>query len=324
MSHPPYFANAEVLSIDPRKIDADFDGRIGLYHPAKCTALAALISVHGQNEPIKVAKGTGKFEWRLVAGLHRLQACVSLGINVYAIEVLGDAADLERIQASENMDRRELEPLERAMFVRAVADAAKARVLADHGVESTQALGGLAKANKGQYRGIEKADEVAEAAMDNLSTAYGWKAETAEALGLGLKDIQRSMRIHRCIIEPFRDLIDAFKDHPVAKVADSLLAICKIANEVQRRRVIETLLDGAKDIGSAMQLAGLDKIEVIQTPYHKWTSQIKGGVSRMSAAEWTLFCPSLARGLTDSQQATLCNALNEAIAERQAADGEKS
>lgn len=291
-AHPPYFANAEVLTLDPTTIDADMGGRIGLYYPAKCSALAALISAHGQNDPIKVVKD--KSGWRLVAGLHRLQACVSLGINVCAIEVMGDAADLERIQASENMDRRELEPLERAMFVRAVADAAKARVLAEHGVDNSKALAAKAKANKVQYSEIEKADETAEAARVNLTHAYSWRDETAEALGLDLNALKRSMRIHRMIIEPFPEMIDPFKDHPVAKVADSLLKIAAIKNEVQRRRVIEILLAGPKDLGFALKSAGVTEVKAAPEDYKKFSSQVIGGWSRLTTAQKRQFIPELA------------------------------
>jgi ParB family transcriptional regulator, chromosome partitioning protein len=284
-----------VLSLDPNTIDRDFAGRIGLYFPAKAEALGALMKHSGQTDPIRVTKRKlrDKFEYRLVYGLHRLEGAILAGINVLAIETDGSDAELEAMQASENVNRRELEPLERALFVHAVAMAAKLRVMAEHGVESMQALGGKAKANRAQYSEIEKADEVAEAAVDNLSIAYGWKSETAEALGLGLKDIQRSMRIHRCIIGPFSELIYAFKDHPVAKVADSLLTICKINEEAQRRRVIELLIAGPKDLDYALRHVGLLKDAPYRSDYDKWSSQVLGGWSRMETAAKRKFIPEL-------------------------------
>lgn len=309
-AHPPYFSNAEVLTLDPTIIDADMAGRIGLYYADKCHALAALISAHGQNDPIKVVK-VSKGKWRLVAGLHRLHACMSLGIDVRAIEVAGDAAELAHIQASENTHRRELEPLERALFVHAVADAAKARVLTEHGVENEQQLGGLKRQNKVQYSEIEKADEGAKAAMDNLSTAYGWKAEVAEAMGLGLKDIQRSMRIHRLIIAPFPEMIDAFKDHPVAKVADSLLKIAAIKSEVSRRRVIEILIAGPKDLDYALRSAGLIDDKPTPSAYQKFSSQILGGWSRLGTAERRKFIPELVAAIPDGMRALVREELDK-------------
>ena len=304
--HPPYFANAEVLTLDPTTIDADMSGRIGLYYPDKCHALAALISVHGQNDPIKVVKAKGKYAWRLVAGLHRLQACMSLGINVCAIEIIGrDDVALEQIQASENVDRRELEPLERALFVRAVATAARLRVLKEHGVDNDKALAAKAKARAGkvQYSELDKADEVAELAGVNLTHAYGWREKTAAALGLDLNALKRSMRIHRMIIEPFPEMIDAFKDHPVAKVADSLLKIAAIKSEVSRRRVIEILLDGPKDLGMAMQMAGVTDVKVAPEPYAKFSSQVLGGWSRLGTADRRKLIPELVAAIPAGMRA---------------------
>jgi uncharacterized ParB-like nuclease family protein len=313
-AHPPYFSNAEVMSIDPTTVDADFGGRIGLYYPAKCHALAALISAHGQNDPIKVVL-VRKGKWRLVAGLHRLQACISLGISVRAIEVAGDAAELAHIQASENVDRRELEPLERALFVHAVAEAAKARVLAEHGVENEQQLGGLKRQNKVQYSDIEKADEVAEAAGVNLTRAYGWREETAAALGLDLNALKRSMRIHRMICAPFPEMIDAFKDHPVAKVADSLLKIAAIKSEVTRRRVIEILLAGPKDLGFAMQSAGVTEVKAAPDAYAKFSSQILGGWGRLGVAERRKFIPELVAAIPEGMRALLREELDRVEAQ---------
>ena len=226
-AHPPYFANAQVFSVSVDDIDTDIAGRIGLFFPAKADALAALIGAHGQNDPVKLVKrgNAAKTGWRLVAGLHRVEACRILGIPVFAIEVLGDAAVLHGIQASENIDRRELAPLERAMFVAAVADAAKARLIAVHGGLSQLEVARARKAGKVQFTDLEKADDRAALCLDILSTQYSWKAETAEACGLGQKDVQRAIRIFDCLIAPNRDLMDAFKDHPVAQKAGDLLDI---------------------------------------------------------------------------------------------------
>lgn len=294
-AHPPYFANAEVLSLDPETVDCS-GKRIGLFYPAKAAALGALIAKHGQNEPIKVVRNkAGRARpWRLVAGLHRLEGIRQAGVaSVYAIEVLGDEAYLDQVQASENMHRRELEPIERAMFVQAVADAARVRVLAEHGVSNQHALAGKARQNKVQYSDAEKAEEMAEAAVDNLSIAYGWKAETAAALGLGPKDIQRSMRIYRCIVEPFPEHLDALKDHPVAKVADSLLKIAAIKDVKLRRKVVEVLIAGPADLGLAMQMAGVTDAKVAPEPYQKFSSQILGGWQRLPTADKRRFIPEL-------------------------------
>ena len=101
-SHPPFFANAQVMPLDPAEIFVPT--RIGFYHEDKATALGRLIAVDGQRDPIKVqprgSKGGGKQPWTLVTGLHRLRGCEMEGIQVFALEVHGQAEDLADLEAS--------------------------------------------------------------------------------------------------------------------------------------------------------------------------------------------------------------------------------
>ncbi len=320
MSHPPYFANAEVLMIDVDQVDPDLDGRIGLFFPAKAEALSVLIGAHGQNDPIKVVKrgNAAKTGWSLIAGLHRLEACRTLKIQVAAIEVLAGnplskfgADNLRDIQASENMDRRELEPIERAMFVHAVAEAAKAKMEAAHPGKSQQQIARASRANQAKLSDIRKADQRAHSTVDNLSTVYSWKHETAEACGLGQKDVQRSIRIYDCIVAPNRDLIDAFKDHPVAQNASDLLEICKIDDLVWRRRVIESLIAGPADLDFVLRMLKLKPEPVHPDAYSKFSSQMIGAIPRLGTADWRRFCPSFVGALTEARRAELRKALDE-------------
>lgn len=56
-SHPPFFANAQVMALDPAEIFVP--DRIGFYHEDKATALGRLIAVDGQRDPIKVQPRKG-------------------------------------------------------------------------------------------------------------------------------------------------------------------------------------------------------------------------------------------------------------------------
>jgi ParB family transcriptional regulator, chromosome partitioning protein len=284
------------LVLDPVTIDPDLNGPMTFYFPAKALAVGASMAEIGQNDPIKVVKAPAgsSFEWKRVTGLHRLMGALAVEIAVRAYVVTGSDDELLAMRVSENLDRRDLEPLERSSLVAGMAEAAQRKVLAWHGVESQHALAGKARQNKVQYTDLEKVDEASAQHWTNLSTAYGWKQEVAEAWGVGPKDIQRAMRIHRMIIEPFPEMIDAFKDHPVAKVADSLLKIAAIKSEVSRRRVIEILLDGPKDLGMAMQMAGVTDVKLAPEPYAKFSSQVLGGWDRLTTAEKRKFIPDFA------------------------------
>jgi ParB family transcriptional regulator, chromosome partitioning protein len=309
-----------ILTLDPFTIDPDPQGRIGLFFPAKAAALGVLMKAQGQNDPIKVVKlvvktskrsdgtVTTSYPWRLIAGSHRLEAAIREGLEIKAIEVCGSDVELEIIQRSENFDHRELEPLERSMLVRHVADQARNALFEKHGVTSEQALGGKAKAARMQFSEMEKADEFSAGA--DLLRAFGWKEETAAALSLTRDDLKRSLRIHRLIVEPFHDLIAVFKNHPVAKVTDSLLKICAVADEPTRRKVVEYLCAGPADLGYAFAHCGIMPAKAEAEPYRKFSGQILGGWSRLNFADQRRFIPEFVEQLPDGMRAILREELN--------------
>lgn len=305
-----------ILSLDPSNIDPDEAGRIGLFYPAKAEALGYLMQRDGQNDPIKVVhnKASSEYQYRLVAGLHRLKGCLSAGIKVRAV-VIDKTDDLRGIQASENVDRRELEPLERAMFVHAVVTRVKVQLAGQHGDISQHALAGKARALRAQETERDIAKEDVAAARDNLSLAYGWNEQTAEACGLGVRDIQRSMRIYRCVVEENRDLMDAFKDLDVAKSADALLKIAALKDASVRRKVVETLIKGPKDLEYVFRMLGIttDKPEV--TPFTKYSSQILGGFARLGTAEKRRFIPDLVGAIPKGMRALVREELDRLDAE---------
>lgn len=244
----------QVLELDPSDIDET--GRIGLFFPEKAEAYAVLFARDGQHTPIFVRRNgnRAKQPWSLVAGLHRNRGCKIAGLKVRAKVVEGDDDTLKAVQASENLDRRDVAPLERAMLVAATAEAAKRRAYALHGVDNDKALAAKAKAagvkmtaaeraDQVQFTAVEKADAEAVFAGDILSAAYSWSAATAAACGMGVESLKRSLRIFRIIVEPNRDLMDAIKDHAVAQNASALLAICgEGRNPANVRKVIEWLI----------------------------------------------------------------------------------
>lgn len=309
-----------VLFLDPNTIDPDQEGRIGLFYPEKAEALGVLMAEHGQKTPIQVISPLtdGPYKWKLVSGLHRLRACLANGVDVQAIALPMMSAsdgDADFAQASENLHRRELEPLERAMFIRAMVDIVRAKVLKEYGVDSQHQLAGKARAARVQYSDAEKADEASKAASDNLSRAYGWNDQVAEASGFGKRDIQRSMRIYRCIVEENRDLMDAFKDLDVAKSADALLKIAALKDAGVRRKVIETLIGGPKDLGFVFQMLGIAPAKEETSTYSKFSSQILGGWSRLGTAERRRFIPELAAAIPVGMRALVREELDRLDAE---------
>lgn len=303
-----------VLSLDPNTIDPDEAGRIGLFYPEKAEALGVLMAEHRQKTPIHVLRNAegAPFAWKLVTGLHRLRACIAAQVDVLAIEENLLRGDADFVQASENLHRRELEPLERAMFIRAMVDIVRAKVLKEYGVVSDKALAGKAKAARVQYSDAEKADELSEAAGANLTRAYSWSEQVAEASGFGRSDIKRSMRIYRCIVEENRDLMDAFKDLDVAKSADALLKIAALKDAGVRRKVIETLISGPKDLGFVFEMLGIAPAKAEQPKFDKFYGQMFNAANRLGTADWRRACERLVHEITPARREALRAALDEA------------
>jgi ParB-like chromosome segregation protein Spo0J len=273
-STPPSVAG-EVLSIPTNLIDPDIAGRIGLYYPIKIEGLASRIAVDGQLEPIwvRLAPTLSKFSYVLIAGRTRLDACEMLERPVLARVFDGTDADFARLQANQKLDRRELSVLERAMYVAAVAEAAQQRLAVQHGSISQQTLAGKARAARcnlhraandpSPERGGDVVAEVEAEAGDTaaaLDKIYGWREQVRDACGLSLDAVKRALTIHRCLVLPHRDLIDAIKDHPIVNNQRWLLKICALAEPGRAealRALAAQLAASAGGSGQACALAGL-------------------------------------------------------------------
>ena len=310
-SKPADLVVDQVLELDPATIEVSDDSRIGFFFPEKAEAYAVLMAANGQRDPIKVRRNGNRaqFPWTLVAGRHRHAGCVIAGMKVRAIEAKGDADALRAVQASENLDRRDLAPLEKAMFVAATADAAKARLKSLHGGKSQQQIAIEQRWNgeeagseirsvkmtdrmdKVQFTPVEKADAEAEAIGEALSSTYRWSDATAAACGMGVESLKRSLRIFRVIVEPNRDLMDVFKDHAVASNASALLSLCAQGNNPANvRAAIEWLIAHPEAKSADEALAALELMPSrggapAAAPDAKRLSSFIGTFGRMPLAE---------------------------------------
>jgi ParB family transcriptional regulator, chromosome partitioning protein len=235
-----------------------------------------------------------------VVGRHRLGGALLEQLPfVIAIEVSrADADELMDIEASENVHRREQPPLERAIFVHATCEAAKARIAREHGGVSQQTLAVRSRWDRvksGAQRAEQALQEESDDTADNLSAVYGWQDSVAEAFGLGKRDIRRSLQLYRLVIEPFPALTQALSDHPVVgNNASELKRIAEVRDEGQRRQVIERLLaDPELSADGARELVGIDAPPAGATPLpqEKFYSQIDGGWSRLSAGQRRAYLP---------------------------------
>jgi hypothetical protein len=322
----PLLQGAELIEIAPS--DVMVPERIGFYHEDKAVALGRLMAVDGQRTPIMVARNLpsksiadvaaqGKQPWRLVVGRHRLKGAEVEGITIFAIEVSGKAEDLVDLEASENLDRPPLGPLERAAFTAALVTAAQERLARQHGNLSQQQL-----ATKARWDRVKHGEETADQALqqetidtaDTMSAVYGWQESVADALGRDQRTIRRDLTLYRLIIQPFPDLAEALAKHPVVgENGAQLKAIAQVKDEGLRRKVIEQLLaDPEIGVEDAKIAAGLEGFRPDATPvaHQKHVNAIVGGWGRLDIAQKRQFIPQFAALLTPDLKRALRDRLD--------------
>jgi len=313
-------AAAALMELPPLHVDEG--ERIGFLHEDKAAAIGRLMAVDGQRDPIKVVANTNNPDrpWRLVTGMHRLIGARLEALTVFAIEVKGKPEDLADLEASENLHRRPLAPIERAKFVAALCQAAQERIAREHGQLSQQKLGAKVRWDRvraAELRAEQALQEESQDAEAKMGQAYGWQESVADALDLGRSTIKRSLELYRLVIEPFPELAEALSRHPVVgENASQLRAIAQVQHEADRRRVIEALLAdpeiGAED---ARILAGVDS-PAGPTPvaYQKHWNAIEGGWSRLGSAERNRFLrEKFVALLTPGQKRELRDRLTEEL-----------
>lgn len=97
------------------------DQYVGLIGEGAIACLEARLAVEGLRSPIWVRRNgnAAKTPWSVIAGRHRLSAAIHLCWSEIAIEQRADARssvdDLRRLQVAENLDRRVLRAVERAL-----------------------------------------------------------------------------------------------------------------------------------------------------------------------------------------------------------------
>lgn len=331
MNARPLLTSAAVLELSP--VDVMIPERIGFLHEDKAAALGRLMAVDGQRDPIKVARNLpsksieavvseGKKPWRLVTGMHRLMGATYEGITVFAIEVKGKPEDLADLEASENLHRRPLGPIERAKFTAALVTAAQERIAREHGNLSQHQL-----AIKARWDRVKHFEETAEAVLRDevedtcakIAHVYSWEESVGEALGMSRRTIHNDLALYRLVIEPFPDLAEQLAKHPVVgENGAQLKALTQLKDECVRRTVIEALLaDPEIGVEDAKIAAGAGAAVPLATPvaHQKHYNAIEGAWSRLSLDQKRQFVPKLASMLTPDMKRALRDRLNEELGE---------
>ncbi|WPZ06609.1 hypothetical protein [Pelagerythrobacter marinus] len=313
-------ANAVLIQLDPTCVDEG--ERIGFLHEDKAAALGRLMAVDGQRDPIKVVANPKNPDkpWRLVTGMHRLIGARLEGLQVWGIQVEGKREELADLEASENLHRRPLAPIERAKFTAALVQAAQERIAREHGELSHQRLGAKLRwqrVKSGETRVEEALRDESEDACAKFAQAYGWEESVGEALGMSRRTIHNDLSLYRLLIEPFPDLIELLSNHPVVgENASQLKAIAAIKDEQKRREAIELLLaDDELSVELARAKVGVDRPGgPAPTAEQKVLSAVIGNMARLTATQQKHHVDSFVRALkSDEVKRQLRDRLNEEL-----------
>lgn len=313
-------SGATLFEVAPGQVDEG--DRIGFLHEDKAAALGRLMAVDGQRDPIKVVanKKNAKKPWRLVTGMHRLIGARIECMTVWAIEVSGTREELADLEASENLHRRPLAPIERAKFTAALVQAAQQRIAREHGELSHQKLGAKLRWQRvkaGETRAEEAVTEDSADACATIAQAYGWEESVGEALGMSRRSIHNDLQLFRLVIEPFPALAEAISNHPVVgENAAQLRAIAQVRSEADRRRVIEALIEDPElSADMARMMAGIERPGgPAPTPEQKIVSAVVGNLSRLSATSQKHHLEGIVRALkSDEVKRQLRDRLNEEL-----------
>lgn len=295
-----------VMKLSPA--DIRVPKRLGVLHPDKGAAIGKLMLRDGQREPIKVKRNGPRAEqpWDLVVGEHRHYGATLEGLVLDALEVEGDEVTLRQIEASENIERGSRSPIERACFVRAIANAAEMRLKDQHEGLSQQQIAVRARwdAMQGKAFSVERDDALAETEAEhtaaNFATVYGWQEATADALGLSKRTIRDDLALHRALVLPFPDLYRDLATHPiVGENASALREIASLKDVSVRRAVIEDLI-AAPDMTLAEALAGQgqDKVSApAKAGATKHMDNATSNIERLSLADQRSWAPTFVQAI---------------------------
>ncbi|KAK0332670.1 hypothetical protein LTR94_023950 [Friedmanniomyces endolithicus] len=314
-----------VMALSPNEIL--IGDRLGAFHPDKAQALGQLMAEDGQIVPI-IVRASGPraaAPWTLIAGHHRLEGARMVGLAVIDAIAVEAGADALQIEAMENAARPSRSPLERASFVRAIAEAAEARLKEQHGDLSPQQIGIRKRwdAMKAKAAHVERDDDLVDAEADysaaNFAALYGWQDATADAMGFSKRSLQADLALHRALIAPFPTLWRGLATHPtVGENASALRDIAAIGDLGDRQALIESLVATPDmTLAQAMDGLGLSKPKggAAPTGATKFMNNTTSNLVRLSAGDQARIAPEIVKAMKPSALLALRAALDARIAE---------
>lgn len=268
----------QIVLLQPEQIDAS--SRLLPIDPVWVEALAAMMKADGQLTPVEVCRLPGRTTYTLVTGGHRHAAAEKAGLPLRAEVITNDATERKLREASENVNRRSLPPLDRA---KAIAELVAVQKLA-RGLEPEQ--DGRAASAHARWQDTLEAE--ASDANDILSLAYGWVDRVAEQAGVHKRAIYRDIELLRRIPASIAEALRR-RDHPVFHNAAQLKALAGL-EPAEQSKVLGLLLHADAVISGAPFEKVTDAVAAMRgrtapLPQDKRRNAFVGTFGRMPLAE---------------------------------------
>lgn len=215
-------SKTELANIDPTSVVVS--RRLRMVDGAWVEAIAASIEQKGQDTPIQVRRNGGGL-LHLVAGAHRLEACKRLGVEVRAEVIVCSELEARLIEIDENLFRRELGALDRAVFL-----AERKKVYEEMFPETR-------RGGKNQHT------------QNLLTDKMSFSKETAQRVGLNERSIRRAISIAEAIPEDVRKRLVGTK---AADSQSDLLFLASLDASMQRKALTLFTDGSAKSLKAAV------------------------------------------------------------------------
>ena len=225
--------------------------------PAWAEALAAVIAAQGLHHPIRVRQVGAAGEddgWRLVSGLHRLEAARLLGWTEIAVTVSTVASDDEaRLEeVMENLGRHELIALDRCHHLHELKQVwERLYPEAKHGGKRA---GAGRKESQTDANGSQRIKAQSLRLDYSGSEVFGFVRATAERIGLSQRSIEQAVRIWRGLSRASRARLPGTA---LARKQTELAALAELKPAVQEQ-VLDLIFGDAEPGNIAQALEYLE------------------------------------------------------------------
>lgn len=264
----------EVLAIPVDQIDAT--DRIRPIDVDWATRLGEMMLVDGQRTPIEVCRLPGRDGFKLIAGGHRHEAfCIFPELGpIRAIVCDADRLSRRVAEISENLHRKDLEPIDRATFLSELVVTKKLQ----RGIDPTKDGRSASIAARWQQQLVDEADDT----KLTMSLVYGWNGDVADQVGLSVASVKRDLMLIRRLQPASIDALRAAK-HPILTNAAQLRSLAKQDPDAQAATVTR-MCGGAVplSLADAMKASGS---KPVQAPDDKRLAAFTGAFSRMGLSE---------------------------------------